>query len=100
MHYVFEAELWRWNARRNDIWTFVSVPAEQAAEITQVVEGLTSGFGSVRVDVRIGETRWRTSIFPTKSDGTYALPIKKAVRAAEAIEPGQVVTVELELVDF
>lgn len=99
MHFSFDAELWRWQARQSELWTFVSVPAEASADIREVVDGMTGGFGSVRVDVRVGGSRWRTSIFPD-SGGSFALPIKKAVRVAESLELGDLVPVEIELVDF
>lgn len=99
MRFRFETELWRWPAP-TAAWTFVSVPAEAAGEIHEVVDGLTNGFKSVRVDVRVRDTRWRTSLFPAGSDGGYVLPIKKTVRAAESLDPGDTVPVEIELVDF
>jgi hypothetical protein len=57
------------------------------------------GFGSLRVEVRIGATTWRTSIFPSSSAGTFVLPVKKAVRRAQGLEVGQRATVHLRLVD-
>ena len=96
MRYVFEAELWQW-AARVDSWIFVSVPTEYFDEIQDAAAGPPRGFGSVRVAVRIGGTRWTTSIFPETGSRTYALPIKKAVRTAEGIGAGDVVMVDLEL---
>lgn len=96
MRYVFEAELWQWQARV-DSWTFVSVPTEYFDEIQDAVAGPRRGFGAVRVAVRIGGSRWLTSIFPEGGSRTYALPIKKAVRTAEGIDAGDTVTVDLEL---
>ena len=96
MRYVFEAELWLWQARV-DSWTFVSVPTEYFDEIQDATAGPRRGFGAVRVAVAIGDTRWRTSIFPDGSSRTYVLPIKRAVRTAEGIEAGDTVTVDLEL---
>ena len=55
------------------------------------------GFGSVRVEVTIGATTWRTSIFP--GGQRYALPLKKAVRAAEGIEPGDDVEVRIDTLE-
>ncbi len=99
MRYVFDAELYRWTARR-ELWTFVDVPADAGAEIREVVGDLAGGWGSVRVDARIGRTTFRTSIFP--GDGTtYVLPVKRAVREAERLELGTRITgVEIDLVDF
>ena len=58
--------------------------------------GKRRGFGSVKVTVTLGESRWQTSLFPNK-DGSWFLPIKKPVRMAEGLEYGDEVAVELEL---
>jgi len=47
----------------------------------------------VPVEVRIGGTRWRTSLFP--KDGGYVVPLKDLVRRAEGIDVGDAVTVHL-----
>ena len=98
MSYAFEAPLWLWEARRTDAWTFVSLPTELADEVLDLVGDRARGFGSVRVEVTVGGTVWRTSIFP--SSDTYVLPVKKAVRRAEELEVGDTVRVRLTLVDF
>jgi hypothetical protein len=98
--FVFDAELWLWDARKDDSWTFVSVPADESAEIRDVVGGRVNGFGSVRVTVTIGASTWQTSIFPDGASRTYALPVKKAVRRAEGIEAGDSARVTVELRDF
>ena len=38
--------------------------------------------------MKIGATRWSTSIFPDKKRGTYVLPVKKSVRVAEQLAAG------------
>lgn len=96
---VFEAELWIWDARRADTWTFVSLPAEESDEIRDLAGGLRRGFGSLRVRVSVGGSTWKTSIFPDSARG-YVLPIKRAVRNAEALDVGDVATVTVELIDF
>lgn len=100
MRFTFDAELWRWAARSDASWIFVTVPSELSEEIRDLVGDLVRGFGSVRVDARIGGTAFRTSIFPGGDGGAYVLPIKRAVRVAERIELGDTAIVELELVDF
>lgn len=96
---VFEAELWIWDARRADTWTFVSLPAEESDEIRDLAGGSRRGFGSLRVRVSVGGSTWKTSIFPDSARG-YVLPIKRAVRTAEALDVGDVATVTVELIDF
>jgi hypothetical protein len=51
----------------------------------------------VRVEVRLGATTWRTSVFPDKASGCFVLPIKRAVRAAHDLAPGDEVALELRV---
>ena len=97
---VFDAELWIWEARRVDSWTFVSLPADVSEEIRDLAGGSRRGFGSLRVRVTVGGSTWTTSIFPGSGSGTYVLPIKRPVRTAEALDVGDIATVTVELIDF
>ena len=97
---VFDAELWMWDARRADSWTFVSLPAGASEDIRDLVGGQRRGFGSVRVRVTVGGSTWVTSIFPDSVRGSYVLPIKRAVRKAEGLDVGEVATVSVELIDL
>jgi hypothetical protein len=90
----FAAELWR--AAGDGAWVFARLPADVSAEIRDLPRP-RAGFGSVRVVATLGGTRWSTSVFP-ESTGTYVLPVKKAVRAAEQVEPGDVVRMAVETV--
>ena len=96
MIFLFDAPVWVWDARKTDVWTFVSLPPQDSAEIREFAGGIPRGFGSVQVAATIGATTWRTSIFPSK-DGAYVLPVKKAVRRAEGLGIDDVVTVKVEL---
>ncbi|WP_129668757.1 DUF1905 domain-containing protein [Phytoactinopolyspora endophytica] len=95
----FDAELWIWEARRDDSWTFVSLPVEESEEIREMAGGQRRGFGSLRVRVSVGGSTWTTSIFPDGSRNCYVLPIKRAIRTAEGLEAGDVATVTVELID-
>ena len=46
MH-TFTAELWLWDARRSDTWTFVTVPTDVTAAIEDAADALgpRAGFG-------------------------------------------------------
>ena len=50
----------------------------------------------MRVEVTVGSTTWRTSVFPDKVRG-YVLPVKDAVRRAEEIAVGSAVEVTLTI---
>ncbi|MGA8255415.1 MAG: DUF1905 domain-containing protein [Nocardioides sp.] len=90
----FEAELW---PHEGGSWVFLTAPIDVDEEI-RLVSGPPRGFGSVRVEATIGTSTWRTSVFPSTTEG-FVLPVKKAVRTAERIDVGDVVDVTLRLVD-
>jgi hypothetical protein len=96
----FDAELWLWDARRTDSWTFVSLPAEASEEIRDLAGGPRRGFGSLRVRVTVGGSTWTTSIFPDSARGSYVLPIKRVVRKAEALDVGDFASVTVRLIDL
>lgn len=96
---VFDAELWIWDARRTDSWTFVSLPVEASEEIRDRAAEPRRGFGSVRVRATLGGSTWTTSIFPDSARGSYVLPVKRTVRTAEALDVGDVATVTVTLID-
>jgi len=97
--HAFEATLWLWDARRQDNWTFVTVPPPitEALEDEADALGPRGGFGSVPVTARLGTSQWSTSVFPDKASGCFVLPVKRAIRQANQVHPGDTVTVHLRL---
>ena len=96
MTYSFDAEVWEWSSKTS--WFFVSLPEEAADDIEERFGRRAAGFGSIRVEVTIGSTTWRTSLFPSNEEKTYVLPLKKAVRTAEGLGPGSTAAVDLVVV--
>lgn len=89
----FQAEVWEHDGPA--AWHFISLPEPDADDIEAEHGHRAKGFGSLRVEVTIGSSRWSTSIFPDSKRGTYVLPVKKAVRQAEDLAAGSVAHVEL-----
>ena len=85
--------MWEWDGQA--AWHFVSLPEAVADDIAEMYGGAARGFGSVRVEVTVGSSRWRTSVFPDKGRGTYVLPMKKAVRVAEGLRAGSTADIGL-----
>lgn len=102
-HLVHTAPLWRWSgASGNGTWHFVTISGAagdtlSATALMRKLEGTGRGFGSLRVKARIGETTFATSVFPSKSDGGWLLPVKASVRRAEGLSDGDTVKVFLEV---
>ena len=92
----FEAVVYRWEAR-TESWFFVDVPADISGDLREL-PAPPRGFGSLRVEARIGGTTWRTSIFPGRE--TYALPLKRLVRDAEKLSEGDVASVRLDVLEL
>lgn len=99
MEIEFDATLYRWDARKADSWVFVDLPTDLADEVLDAGEQVARGFGSLRVEVTVGDTTWRTSVFPSRTSKTYVLPLKKAVRTAEDLAVGDTAHLRLRLVD-
>lgn len=96
--YEFTAELWPWRAR-NQLWTFVTVPPDISDEIADDQPDLKRGFGAVKVRVTVGAAVWKTSLFPSKEQAAYILPVKSTVRKDEGLELGDQVTAHIELIE-
>ena len=91
MDLEFTGELWFW--RGPSPFHFITVPDAECAEL-EAISGLVSyGWGMIPVAARVGATEWTTSLFP--KDGGYVVPLKDAVRRAEDVEIGDVVTIRL-----
>ena len=84
-------EVWHW--RGPSPYHFVTVAEEQCEALRDVAADVSYGWGVIPVTGRVGGTAFTTSLFP--KDGGYVVPLKDAVRHAEGIELGAVVTVRL-----
>jgi hypothetical protein len=94
MECSFTAPLWKWDSTATS-WFFVSVPFAEADAIDAYVGSNAKGFGSVPVEVTIGATTFKTSLFPSKEQETFVLPVKKQVRTANKLVEGSDVSVSL-----
>lgn len=93
MDLEFSGEMWFW--RGPSPYHFITVPDEESAELHSAAALVTYGWGMIPVTARTGGTGWKTSLFP--KDGRYIVPVKDAVRRAEGLEVGDVVTVGLSV---
>ena len=93
MNLEFTGEIWFWRGPAPH--HFVTVPDAESADLEAVSAEVTYGWGMIPVTVQVGGTQWTTSLFP--KDGGYIVPMKDAVRKAEALEVGDEVTVRLSL---
>ena len=94
--------LWRWTTPSAPVaWHFVTIDggageALSATALMRRLEGMSRGFGSLKVSVTIGETTFKTSVFPSKEQRGWLLPVKASVRKAERLAEGDAVELSLE----
>jgi hypothetical protein len=87
----FTGDVWFW--RGPAPFHFVTVPEDESDELQAAAAFVSYGWGMIPVEVRIGSTRWTTSLWP--KDGGYVVPLKDLVRNAEGIDVGDTVSVLL-----
>lgn len=93
--------LWRWTGGSGGSWHFLTIDgaageALSGTALMRRMERTIGGFGSLKVTARIGDSVFRTSLFPSRELG-WLLPVKAAVRKAEGIGEGDSVDVLLEV---
>lgn len=93
MDLQFTGEIWFW--RGPAPWHFVTVPDNECSAIEAESASVTYGWGMIPVTARIGNTDWKTSLWP--KDGRYIVPVKTSVRKAEQLDVGDQVTVRLTI---
>jgi hypothetical protein len=102
--YTVTTALWLWSSDKAPAsWHFLTIDGEAAEAIhtlalmRRLEFGRKRGWGSIKVRATIGDTSWETSIFPAKDIGGWLLPVKAAVRKAEALVAGDEVSVTIDL---
>lgn len=93
MEYEFESTVIEW--RGPAPFLYAPVPADISADIKQMANELSYGWGVIPVTVVIGRTEFTTSLFPRH--GVYLVPLKVAVRKPEGIELGDDVSISMRL---
>lgn len=95
VRYDFTARLWR--SPGAAAWHFVDLPVDLSAQIRTLAGGMMNAFGSLRVNARIDETAWKTSLFFDTKRNAFLLPVKADVRRKARIEAGADVSVGIEV---
>ncbi len=94
--------IWRWSAEGKGAWHFITVDGDAGHELSAMEAmrrlelGHRRGFGSIKVNLQIGETRWQTSAFPKKGREAWDIPLRKSALKAEDLREGDDVEVRIE----
>jgi Domain of unknown function (DUF1905) len=76
-------------------WHFITVPDTVSTRIRKWIVPKKVGFGYIPVTARVGETSWKTTLFPSKDAGPYLLALKASVRKREEIYEGDTIRIEI-----
>ena len=91
---------WQGDRATYHLVTFSDADAEALAAqavMERLEFGRSRGFGSLKVTARIGDTEWRTSVFPQKKQSEWVLLISRKVMRAEGLAVADLTTVQLML---
>lgn len=84
----FDGEIFEW--RGPAPFLFVAIPDEPSRDIKALAQLVTYGWGVIPVTVVLGQTTWRTSLFP--KNNRYLVPVKVMVQKAEQLGAGDLVS--------
>jgi len=93
MEFEFESSVVEW--RGPAPFYFGRTPANVTQEIEASAGHLSYGWGCIPVTVTVGATSTTTALIPR--DGSYFVPLKKGLRAAENIEASSTLNIKVIL---
>jgi hypothetical protein len=92
--HTFSANVWVYPGVGG--WHFVYLPKDIAKRI-DMAKPKKVGFCFIPVSVTVGDTCWKTTLFPAQKENTYLLALKASVRKKEMIHQGDTIQVSLNV---
>ena len=78
-------------------WHLTHLPKLRSQELRKKFRSKQRGWNSLPVEVTLGKTVWRTSIFFDKKSESYILPLKAEVRKKEGVYQGDKIAYSIEI---
>jgi hypothetical protein len=72
---------------------FLRLPDAEAELVRSIADRVSYGWGMIPATVVLGATEFTTALWPRT--GSYVVPLKDRIRAAEGVELGDVIELEL-----
>lgn len=94
-NFTFTSNVWIYKG--SGAWHFVTLPSDESDVIKDLYGRGGRGFGSIPATVTVGNTTWKTSIFPDSKAGAYILPLKAEARKKETIKVGDTIMLKIVL---
>jgi len=93
--YKVKAKIWQYSGKA--AWYFISIPKEISDDIKDLFGDRARGWGSLPVEITLGSSVWKTSLFPVRKEASYLLPLKVEIRKKENIQVGDSLNLLLEI---
>lgn len=90
--FIVIAKLWQWSGDMSS-WHFMYVPKD----ISEMLRIHYPKSAMIKCTFTIGDTTWNSSMFRNNREKNYLIPVKKSVRKAEQLFPGEEITVKIEI---
>lgn len=81
IRFKFTAKPWQYSGPSG--WIFVSLPADLARELRNLLKSEEAGWGRLKATAKIGNSEWKTAIWFDTKMNTYLLPLKAEIRKKE-----------------
>lgn len=96
LNFTFSTDLWQYSGKGG--WHFITVPKDASEQIKFFAHSAKVGFGSVRVNAKINDVEWKTSLFPDAKSGCYYLPVNAKVRKTAKLTKGDELSIRIDVV--
>ena len=93
--YKIKSRVWLYTGMA--AWHFVTIPVEISEDIKKGFGDRTREWGSLPVEVTLGNANWNTAIFPDKRLGAYLLPLKAEIRKKEKISANDMINFLIDI---
>lgn len=94
MSFNVRGKLWKYPGMGG--WYFINIETSTSKLIKD--NSTKYGAGFVKVEAKIGMSKWITALFPQNKTKSYLLSIKSKVRKNEGLLEGDTINVKLRLV--
>ena len=95
LQFTFAAPVWIYAGK--GAWHFVTLP-QDLADAIRFHNASAKGFIPIAVKATIGNTEWKTSVFPDSKSGSFLLALKAALRKTEQIRAGDNISVTVTII--
>lgn len=92
----FKSAIWRWPGDSNIF--FVSLDKKISEKIRSAYSCKVYGPGFIKINIKLKGFSWNTSLFYSKKEGVYFIPIKKKIRSSVGIFEKDIISFDFYII--